>query len=210
MIMPRTPTQKRSRAKQKKILQTAKELFIQKNYFEVSTNEIAKSAGLSIGTLYSYFTDKKEILLYLLKEYDESFGEVFKELNSPESFLLFKNNVKKWLFQLIDMLTEQEDVQFHLQIETLQYAVPEVKSALEKQKKKMQKLTKECLLYYISDDINVSRIANLAVVLFDFTSSLVDEILYGNNDMQDNKDIKELGVEYLSQIVAKFITREKQ
>lgn len=38
----RIPIQKRGKDKKNRILLTARKLFIEKNYFEVSTNEIAK------------------------------------------------------------------------------------------------------------------------------------------------------------------------
>ncbi|WP_032801709.1 TetR/AcrR family transcriptional regulator, partial [Streptococcus sobrinus] len=49
----RSPRQERSIEKREKILKTAKDLFSEKVYFNVTTNEIAKTAGLSVGTLYS-------------------------------------------------------------------------------------------------------------------------------------------------------------
>ncbi|MGR1387148.1 TetR/AcrR family transcriptional regulator, partial [Streptococcus agalactiae] len=63
----RIPSQKRSINKSQKILETARQLFSQKNYFDVTTNEIAKKSSVSIGTLYSYFSNKEDILVALLK-----------------------------------------------------------------------------------------------------------------------------------------------
>ena len=54
----RTPSQKRSIAKKNAVVATAKEMFLEKGYVAVNTNEIAKQAGVSVGTLYSYFKDK--------------------------------------------------------------------------------------------------------------------------------------------------------
>ena len=50
----RVPKQKRSIAKKNLIKRTALLLFSEKSYANVSTNEIAKTAGVSIGSLYSY------------------------------------------------------------------------------------------------------------------------------------------------------------
>ncbi|WP_373563520.1 TetR/AcrR family transcriptional regulator, partial [Bombilactobacillus bombi] len=86
------------------MLLTAQKLFIEENYFTVSTNEIAKNANVSIGTLYSYFNDKKAILLHLLSDYDQSFDKIFQELNTPENVIIFKNNLKQWINRLLDIL----------------------------------------------------------------------------------------------------------
>ncbi|MBF2595554.1 TetR/AcrR family transcriptional regulator, partial [Listeria welshimeri] len=57
----RTPIQKRSLEKKQKIINAGFELFCEKGYYQTSTNEICKRAGVSTGALYSYFTDKKDI-----------------------------------------------------------------------------------------------------------------------------------------------------
>ena len=46
----------------KLIIDTFVSLIIQKGYTNVSTNLVAKEAGLSIGTIYNYFKSKEDIL----------------------------------------------------------------------------------------------------------------------------------------------------
>ena len=101
---PRDPVQKRGKEKKNHILLTAQKLFTDKNYFEVSTNEIAVRAGVSIGTLYAYFSSKEDILTELLKNYDQSFLPIFEKVKSQESFQRFKTDTKAWLGALIDQL----------------------------------------------------------------------------------------------------------
>ena len=105
----RSPIQKRGKDKKNRILLTAKKLFIEKNYFEVSTNEIAKQTGVSIGTLYSYFSSKEDILAALLDDYNNSFLSILKKINNRESYQSFKSDTKSWLSYLIDQLTDAED-----------------------------------------------------------------------------------------------------
>lgn len=69
----RKPVQKRSQEKKEKIKNVAIKLFSEKGYHNVSTNEIAKSASISIGTLYNYFSDKKAI-------YDELVGDLYTQI----------------------------------------------------------------------------------------------------------------------------------
>ncbi|EGD49029.1 transcriptional regulator, TetR family [Ruminiclostridium papyrosolvens DSM 2782] len=71
----RKPVQKRSQEKKEKIKNVAIKLFSEKGYHNVSTNEIAKSASISIGTLYNYFSDKKAI-------YDELVGDLYTKILS--------------------------------------------------------------------------------------------------------------------------------
>ena len=70
---PRNPSQKRSIAKKNAIVATAKKMFLAEGYVAVNTNEIAKKAGVSVGTLYSYFKDKREIFLHIMDECNADF-----------------------------------------------------------------------------------------------------------------------------------------
>lgn len=57
----REPIQKRSIEKKSKIIKAGLDLFCEKGYYKTNTVEIAKAAGVSTGTVYSYFKDKKDI-----------------------------------------------------------------------------------------------------------------------------------------------------
>lgn len=69
----RVPKQKRSIEKKNTLKQTALELFAEKGYHNVTSNEIAKCSGISIGTFYSYFTDKKAL-------YEELVGDLYEKI----------------------------------------------------------------------------------------------------------------------------------
>lgn len=59
--MTRIPTQKMSIEKINKI--------IEKGYYNTSTPDIAESAEVSIGIIYQYFNDKKDIFIEGIKQY---------------------------------------------------------------------------------------------------------------------------------------------
>lgn len=71
----RIPQQQRAIEKKQRIKATALELFSVRGYHKTSTNEIAKAAGLSIGTFYSYYPDKRAV-------YEELVMELYKEVLS--------------------------------------------------------------------------------------------------------------------------------
>ena len=81
----RKPQQKRSLEKTRLIKNAALELFSEKGYFSATTNEIARRAGLSIGTLYSYYRDKKDIYEDLVKEHYEQTAEQTAASRMPEN-----------------------------------------------------------------------------------------------------------------------------
>lgn len=62
----RRPTQERAKATREHILDTAARLFGERGIVNTSTNRIAAEAGLSIGTVYRYFSDRTVIVEELL------------------------------------------------------------------------------------------------------------------------------------------------
>lgn len=77
----RVPTQKRSIEKKQRIKDAALKLMSEKGYFATSSNEIAREAGVSIGTFYSYFKDKKELYTELV---DDIYTAVLTPINLNE------------------------------------------------------------------------------------------------------------------------------
>ena len=65
----REPKQQRSIEKKEKIIRAAYELFSEEGYYGTVTSDIAKRAGVSTGIVYGYFSDKRDILFYVLKIY---------------------------------------------------------------------------------------------------------------------------------------------
>ncbi|WP_067664553.1 TetR/AcrR family transcriptional regulator [Nocardia miyunensis] len=68
----RRPTQERARATRELILDTAARLFGERGIADTSTNRIAAEAGISIGTVYRYFSDRAVIVEELLRRLLES------------------------------------------------------------------------------------------------------------------------------------------
>ncbi len=54
-------TQEETRSKRELILEAARHLFAQKNYDEITIADIAKNAGMAVGTVYLYFRNKHEV-----------------------------------------------------------------------------------------------------------------------------------------------------
>ena len=64
--LPREPQQARSRASRDALLEAAADLFARRGYTGTNTKDIAAQAGVSVGTLYFYFKDKRQILVTML------------------------------------------------------------------------------------------------------------------------------------------------
>lgn len=71
----REPKQKRAIQNKALLHAAAKNLFTTKGYFATSSNEIVKEAGVSIGTFYAYYSDKKAIFMAIIEEYFNDYNE---------------------------------------------------------------------------------------------------------------------------------------
>ena len=100
----REPIQKRSIEKKEKILKVGFDLICEKGYYNVSTPDIAKAAGVSTGIVYSYFKDKKDIFVEGIKKYSNSI--FFPMLDILTITSVKKNNLKAVLKQLINVFIE--------------------------------------------------------------------------------------------------------
>ena len=64
--LPRLPRQERSRKKRDRLLNAAAQVFAERGYGATTADAIADMAGVSIGTFYNYFRNKRQILLALI------------------------------------------------------------------------------------------------------------------------------------------------
>jgi len=76
--LPRIPQQARSREKREELIKAAAKLFIDHGYALTTADDIAITAGVSVGTFYSYFRNKRQILLVLvLERIDSILGNLY-------------------------------------------------------------------------------------------------------------------------------------
>lgn len=94
----RTPVRKSAILKKELITKKGFELICEKGFYNVTTIDIARYAGVSTGIIYQYFKDKKDILISGLKEYSLSIFypliDILERINP--------NNLEEILKEIID------------------------------------------------------------------------------------------------------------
>ena len=109
--------------KKKKLIDASFKEFSLYNFNDVSINRIIKEAGISRGSFYMYFVDKKDLYFYLLEQYLEILinnmreelinnkGDLFKmfEENIKESYNSFKNNNINFFKKSLENVTIMEE-----------------------------------------------------------------------------------------------------
>ena len=104
----RIPTQKRSIEKRKKIIEKGFNLMCENGYFNTSTPDIAKVAGVSTGIIYQYFNDKKDIFIEGVKNYAESI--MFPMIDILESENIKINNLDNLIKSILEKFIQNHNI----------------------------------------------------------------------------------------------------
>ena len=104
----RIPTQKRSIEKRNKIIEEGFNLMCENGYFNTSTPDIAKAAGVSTGIIYQYFKDKKDIFIEGVKNYAESI--MFPMIDILEGENIKIDNLDNLIKSMIDIFIQNHNI----------------------------------------------------------------------------------------------------
>ncbi len=74
--------ERRIAARKEQILEAAAEVFRTKGYNRATTKEIADTADVSEGTLYNYFTNKRELLIGLVQDFTADTLDAINEIQA--------------------------------------------------------------------------------------------------------------------------------
>ncbi|MCI8773179.1 MAG: TetR/AcrR family transcriptional regulator [Lachnospiraceae bacterium] len=99
----------KSLQKKQYILETAKKVFVEKGYKNVTMKDIVEACDISRGGLYLYFSSTEELLLAVLQqdaeELDDVFTESIEEDSAADILTLFLKEQKKELLRKRNNLT---------------------------------------------------------------------------------------------------------
>ena len=129
----REPKQQRGIQTKRKIMQTAHKVFAQKGIHGTTAREIADKAGVSNGTFYSYFKNKKALLLEVLEDYlDKHYRTVWRSLNNLNGNGLDRDTIRS---NLDDVLAAYEiSPDFHRQTHALRYSDADIKRVFDRER----------------------------------------------------------------------------
>ncbi|BCS96531.1 AcrR family transcriptional regulator [Desulfoluna limicola] len=126
----RIPKQKRGIVMRQKLMDAAVELFSEKGIHKTTSKDIASRAGVSIGSFYAYFTDKRALLLEALESYlDNHFDCIW---NNPN--LRFDAFTRKNIRDVFANLFAAYRVApgFHRETHVLRYSDPDVRALYDR------------------------------------------------------------------------------
>lgn len=84
-----------SKDRKEKIFNVAISEFAEKGYIGANINQIAKNAGISIGSLYSYFASKENLFLSIIDIGYSLIEEVFQRIDTEENIFIVMEKLLK-------------------------------------------------------------------------------------------------------------------
>jgi len=185
--------------KQKRIINAALEEFAQKGYKNASTNEIVKKANISKGLLFHYFSNKKNLFLFLLDySIDIFIKEFYSLLNYDETDI-----IKRWrqiAILKIDLIRKHPDLYDFLLASVTEDSI-EIKQDIEsKSKGILEEFYKKLLLNIdtsgFKEVLNIKRVSEIIIwVVQGFSNRELEKIKH-NSLYKANYDVNAIMAEF--------------
>ena len=120
--MPREPVQARGIQTREKIIDAGEKLFIRQGFHNILADDIARAAGVSVGSFYGYFEDKRALFLAVLER--ASLAMLEGAVGQLSTFLVDERvDVEDLIRKTITMLIDAHKVFFPLYQEAQQMAI---------------------------------------------------------------------------------------
>lgn len=184
----RDPVQDRGIKTKQAILDAALVQFSEKGYHQTNSKEIAKAAGVSTGTFYAYYPDKRALFLDALQVYHLRFNEkLFGYLDGLDLTLPDRRKILRGLVQaLID--AHKVYIKFHDELIVMIFSDPEV-FELTKAKMIASRGRIRGYLERWKGEIGLSDLDAAAAIIFEMVHSVVDLVIQGRSDIPDGRII---------------------
>jgi AcrR family transcriptional regulator len=187
----RMPKQERSRATKRSIINAGLKLFSEKGFYKTNSKEIAMEAGVSIGSFYIYFTDKKALFREVLVDYHRKIKNVVETIEIQKFAQTGKT--KAFLHYLINTLIEAHNIypQFHQELTVMAQSDPDIAKIIENTKRESIEITR-AMLFTWKDTLRIKDIDAAAIVVQTSTEELVHTLMFSKNKVSGERIINEL------------------
>lgn len=172
-------------------MKSAFRLFARKGIHGTNSKEIVKAAGVSIGSFYSYFKDKKALLLEMLEDYlNRHFAMIWQPLERISIDQLRREDIQAILdnvFQAYDISPE-----FHRQTHALRYSDPDIHRIYDKERER-EIAQVRYLLESNKDRLRISDATAAAVVIHNAVENVAHTAKFiGSGKIEEARLMNEL------------------
>ena len=190
----RIPNQKRSIETKRQIIEASIGLISENGYYNTSSNQISKTAGVSIGSFYSYFKDKKQLLIEAIHYYDEQIRKGM-ETESVANKSAYSNIVEKetivYRFIYSTIQAHKINPAFHREIAAVSILESDIQRLIhEQEKREMEHIYG--LLNMWASEICIADLQTASALLFFTVEKVSHAIVFSDSPVEEDKLIKEL------------------
>jgi AcrR family transcriptional regulator len=184
----RNPQQKRSITTKAKLESAAKKLFSMKGYHGTNARDIAEEAGVSVGSFYSYFEDKKAIFMEIFRKHSEERTlEIIR--NIPEDSIKAKQGVHQIIRAILD--ANALSPEFHREVMALRYSDPEIEALYQRIHSQSIDIFVE-LLRSRQEKLRVKDIEAAAIVVCNASEEVLHSVMTFSTGIDDQRLIEAL------------------
>ncbi|TCZ72156.1 TetR/AcrR family transcriptional regulator [Paenibacillus albiflavus] len=174
-------------------------LFSEKGYHQTNTKEIAAAAGVSTGSFYSYYKDKRAVFLDSLTIYFQALLERIETYLAEINFSSMDKH--EFMREVIDSLIYSHQVftEFHNELRVMYHSDPEVQALMDEQFDRGRRRTLEYLLMN-PEELKVDHVEAAAIVVYEALNSVVDMLVFAPQNVdadQIKNELAKMLVNYL-------------
>lgn len=199
----RTPVQKRGIETKAKIIKAASSLFCEKGFHNINAADIAARAGVATGTFYSYFNDKKEVLVDVLRLFYQEVTE--KVLRSSPGEWQGIMEGRKFISSMIKSFYAAHAInpRLHKQLNALILLDKDIEEINRNEERKVISLIKSFMESH-REDIRVADLEAAAEMIFLVSDEMIHRIKITGSDTMSERLLKEL-----EDMLCRFLLKEQ-
>lgn len=174
----RKPIQKRAIEKKQHILESGFNLICENGYHNVDCIEIAKASGVSTGTVYQYFKDKRDIFLQGLKNYSEA---MLFPILQYKNLKIQNENISTIIRKLIENTIKEHHLSqsAHEEIMSMKHSDPEVNQIFQQYELEATEFLVEILK---NNNLKITDIYEKSHLILTWIDDLCHEVVYHKHD----------------------------
>ncbi len=187
----REPRQTRSMQTKQQILAAGTKLFTEKGFHQTNSNEIAKAAGVAVGSFYAYFKDKKTLFIEIMKVHYE---EQFRFIELPEENLAGVDR-RAMIHRLIKSLAELHNIapEIHQEQYYLAHTDADIQALIDEWDQAAHALILSYLQRWLADGYLRVKDLDTAVRLFGTTvEENIHALKFSKAEVNETRVINEL------------------
>jgi len=187
------PQQKRSIKTRNRILKAAKKMFSEQGFHGTNSKQIAAEAGVSIGSFYCYFSNKKKLFIEVLGAYEtERMMQIVASQLSPlegEDLTRRRGIVHNIIQTILD--AHAISPRFHREVMAMRYADTEVEAHYDAaERKAIQQLAEH--IRNLAHKPRVKDIDAAALVIFSSVEKIVNLVKLFRCDLPEKRVVDAL------------------